>query len=337
VLTPACGGHLSIDDLRSGFTPVVKGRDVTFIATGTAADPPRIVADFNGWDANAGAMKRSAEGLYTLQVRLDPAARIEYLIAYNDRFEVDPRNPLKVPSPTGAPRSELRMPGYRAPSPLPRGEGSGSVQHVPFTSRAGESRRVRVHRPAGVTGPTPILYVHDGIIAVEQLDMAALIDGLVASSQMAPITTVFINSVDRYDDFAVGSMFSYVFAGEIVPMIEERYPLQETRSVLGFSRSTVGALDVALNGNVKFARAGLVAPAMNPPTRASLVKAPRQAPHVTILAGTYDIPLIEDAQALRAALQSRNIPQDWFEVPEGHNHTAWHTQLRRLLTTWYPR
>jgi enterochelin esterase-like enzyme len=314
----------------------VKGRDVTFVAAGTPADPPRIVADFNGWDAHAGAMKAAGDGIYTLHLRLDPAARIEYLFAYNERFEVDPRNPLRVTSPTGAPRSELRMPGYRVPPPLPRPQTPGTLQTVPFTSRAGESRRVRVHRPARVDGPTPVLYVHDGIIAVEQLDMPGLIDGLVAAHEMAPITTVFINSVDRYDDFAVGSMFSYVFTGEIVPLIEQRFPLQGTRNVLGFSRSTVGALDAAVNGSVKFARAGLVAPAMNPPTLESLVKTPREAPRVTIMVGTYDIPLIEDARALRSALQSHSIPQEWFEVPEGHNHTAWQAHLRRLLAAWFP-
>jgi enterochelin esterase-like enzyme len=336
VITAACGGRLSVDDLRRGPTPVVKGRDVTFVAAGDAADPPRIVADFNGWDPHTGAMKRSAEGLYTLRVRIDPAARIEYLIAYNERFVVDPRNSRQVPSPTGEPRSELRMPGYRPPPALPHPDAPGTLQNIPFTSRAGEGRRVRVHRPAGVAAATPLLYVHDGIIAVEQLDMPAMIDGLVAARQMAPVTTVFINSVDRYDDFAVGSMFSYVFMGEIVPTIERQYPLEGTRAVVGFSRSTVGALDAALNGSVSFARAGLVAPAMNPPTLQSLVKSPRATPHVTILAGTYDIPLIEDARALRSALESRKIPLDWFEVPEGHNHTAWRAQLRRLLTSWFP-
>jgi enterochelin esterase-like enzyme len=335
-MTAACGGRLSVDDLRSGPTPIVNGRDVTFVAAGTAADPPRIVADFNGWNAQAGAMKQSGDGVYTLHVRLDPAARIEYLIAFNDRFVVDPRNPLQVPSPTGAPRSELRMPGYRPLPTLARPETLGDVQNVPFTSRAGETRRVRVHRPAGVGDPTPILYVHDGIIAVEQLDMPATIDALVAAHHMAPITTVYINSVDRYDDFAVGSMFSYVFMGEIVPAIEQRYRLQGDRGVLGFSRSTVGALDAAMNGSVSFARVGLVAPAMNPPTLQSLLKTPRAAPRVTIFAATYDIPLIEDAQAVRSALQARKVLHEWIEIPEGHNHTAWRAQIRRLLTSWFP-
>jgi enterochelin esterase-like enzyme len=319
--------------------PYVDGREVTFVATGDPSDPPRIVADFNGWDPAAGVMTRTrGTGLYALRLRLDPAARIEYLIAYRERFEVDPRNPLRVPSPTGAPRSELRMPGYISPAPLPRAAVPGLTQNVPFTSKAGESRRVRVHRPRDASGPLPILYIHDGIIADEGLGMPEMIDSLIGAGRMAPITAVFINSVDRYDDYAVGSMFSYVFTGEIVPAIEQRYQLSAgARYVLGFSRSTVGALDAALNSGVPFAGCGLVAPAMNPPTIAALVK-PRDGtfPRVTIAAGTYDIPLIEDARALRQSLESRGVPLEWIEVPEGHNHTAWKAQLPRLLTSWFP-
>ena len=70
---------------------VVGERDVTFVADGSPADPPRIVADFNGWDG--GAMTPSPDGrTFTLRVTLDPAARIEYLIAYRDRFVLDPES-----------------------------------------------------------------------------------------------------------------------------------------------------------------------------------------------------------------------------------------------------
>jgi len=283
-------------------------------------------------------MKREPSGVYTLRVRLDPAARIEYLIAYRDRFTVDPRNPLHVPSPTVALRSELRMPGYTPTPAPPHTVVPGITQNVPFTSRAGESRRVRVHRPRDASGPLPILYVHDGIIAIEDIDMPGMIDALIQTGRMAPITAVFINSIDRYDDYAVGSMFSYVFTGEIVPMIEQRYPLiAGARGVLGFSRSTVGALDAAINSKVPFARCGLVAPAANPPTLAALLKSPANtSARVTILAGTYDIPLIDDAKAIRRALEEHRVQLDWMEVPEGHNHTAWKALLPRFLTSWYP-
>jgi hypothetical protein len=88
-------------------------------------------------------------------------------------------------------------------------------------------------------------------------------------------------------------MFSYVFTGEIVKMIEERYPIVPgVRGVLGFSRSTVGAVDVAVNSGTPFAYCGLVAPAMTPPMIATMLKHPAGGmPRMTILAGTYDIPM----------------------------------------------
>jgi enterochelin esterase-like enzyme len=313
------------------------GVDVTFVADGNPSDPPRIVADFNGWSADAGAMTRGSSGTYSLRARLDRAARIEYLIAYRDRFEVDPRNPLRVPAPTGAPRSELRMPGYRPPEPL-EPHTRGVTENLPFTSRSGQSRVIRVHTPRHSRGPLPILYVHDGEIATDRLGMPAMIDALVEAGKMAPITAVFINSVDRHEDYAVGSMFSFVFAGEIVPAIEQRYPIVAgSRGVLGFSRSTVGALDAAWNGAVPFSRCGLVAPAMSDAILTAVFKTRQGSlPRMTILAGTYDIPLIDDANALRQRLEAQHAPPDWFEVPQGHNHTAWKALLPIILTRWYP-
>jgi enterochelin esterase-like enzyme len=326
----------AIDQDRAA--PYVDGRDVTFVADGSPADPPRIVADFNGWDPAAGTMTRTRAGHYELRVRLDPAARIEYLIAYRDRFEVDPRNPLRVPAPTGAPRSELRMPGYRAPSPPPTPATAGITQTFPFTSKGGEPRRVRVHRPRDASGPLPILYVHDGVIAADELGMPAMIDGLTEAGRMAPIMAVFVNSIDRHEDYAVGSMFGYVFTGEIVPAVEGRYGiLAGSRALLGMSRSTVGALDVCVNSKVAFQRCGLVAPAINSQAALAILKHPKGAwPRVTILAGTYDVPLIDDARTLRASLTTRGVPLEWIEAPEGHNHTAWKGMLPSLLTSWFP-
>ncbi len=319
-------------------TPYVDGRNVTFVATGAPSDPPRIVADFNGWDPSAGVMSRAGSGRYELRVRLDPAARIEYLIAYRDRFEIDPNNPRRVSAPTGAFRSELRMPGYRPAPTLSPPSVAGVTETIPFVSKAGEARRVRVHRPRQPAGPLPILYVHDGIIAVEDLEMPAMLDALTAAGRMAPIIAVFINSIDRHEDYAARSMFGYVFAGEIVPAIERRHDLAAaSRAILGFSRSAMGALDVALSGTLPFHRCGLVAPAVPPSAVASLFKHMKgPLPRVTVLAGTYDVPLIEDARALQAALTSRGVPLEWIEAPEGHNHTAWKGLLPRLLASWFP-
>ena len=153
--------------------PTVRGSDVTFVAAGDRSDAPRIVADFNGW--NGGEMTPSADGrTFTLSVGLDPAARIEYLIAYRDRFVLDPGNPLSVPAPAGPPRSELRMPAYRPPGPLAPPRLRGTVETVLFESRRGERRRLRVYAPPAARRPLSVLYVHDGDIFLEKLERRRL-------------------------------------------------------------------------------------------------------------------------------------------------------------------
>jgi hypothetical protein len=84
------------------------------------------------------------------------------------------------------------------------------------------------------------MYVHDGVMAIEKLRMPSMRDALIEAGRMAPITAVFINSIDRHEDYAAGSMYGYVFTGEIVPAIERQYTVAAgSRAILGFSRSTV--------------------------------------------------------------------------------------------------
>jgi hypothetical protein len=42
----------------------VDGRTVTFVTAGDPSDPPRIVADFNGWDPSAGAMRPAGRAVF---------------------------------------------------------------------------------------------------------------------------------------------------------------------------------------------------------------------------------------------------------------------------------
>jgi enterochelin esterase family protein len=309
---------------------------VTFTAAGTPSDPPRIVADFNGW--SGGAMTPAADGrTYTLTVPLDPAARIEYLIAHRDRFEVDPGNPRTVPAPGGGePRSELRMPRYR-PLELPAASAHGSVEDVPFTSRGGEARRVRVYVPPTYPRDLPVLYVHDGAIGIDGLKLPAMLDSLIGARRMAPALVVFVDAVDRHDDYAPGSLFRSVFTTEIVPMIERRYAVARNHRVLmGVSRSTVGALDSCAHGPVAFDSCILLAPAI-PPTDFPAVLPPLDsATRVLIATGSYDIPLVSDARLLRRALEGRGLRVRYIEAAEGHNHTAFRARMPALLAAAFP-
>jgi enterochelin esterase-like enzyme len=321
--------------------PIVRGDEVTFVAAGDRSDPPRIVADFNGWEG--GVMAPSADGrTYTLHVTLDPAARIEYLIAYRERFVTDPGNPLSVAAPAGPPRSELRMPGYRPPMALPQPHEHGTVEAVAFASRGGDRRRIRVYVPA-LRRASSLLYVHDGDIALDKLELPALLDSLIEAGQMAPTIVAFIDAVDRHDDYEPGSPFRTVFVDEIVPAIERRFASANVRrALMGLSRSTVGALDTCVNGGLRFEACILVAPAIPPRQFGSLLPLPGSAmpfafaTRFAIATGTYDIPLVADARALRDELQRRRLSVQYSEEPQGHNHTAFRAALPRLMRGHFP-
>src|SRR5438067_2384527 len=147
---------------------------------------------------------------YTMHVTLDRAARIEYLIAYRHRFELDAGNPLTVPSPAGPPRSELRMPDYRPPPALPASGPRGIVEDAAFESHRGERRRIRVYVPSTSRRPLPILYVHDGDIVLDELGLPSILDALIGGGSIAPAFVAFIDAADRHDDYEPGSAFRSV-------------------------------------------------------------------------------------------------------------------------------
>jgi enterochelin esterase-like enzyme len=317
-------------------SPVIRGNTATFVVAGNLSDPPRIVGDFNGW--SGGAMAPSADGrTFTLTVPLDPAARIEYLIAYRDRFAVDPGNPLTVPAPTGEPRSELRMPRYR-PLALPATTTRGAVEEVSFVSRDGQARRVRVYVPHAVGNTLPVLYVHDGDIGISALKLPEMLDSLIAARRIAPALVVFVDAVDRHADYAPGSAFRSVFTNEIVPLVERRYPVaRERRALMGLSRSTVGALDACTYSTIVFTACVLLAPAIPPVDFPKVLPPSGSRLRVLIATGTYDIPLVDDARLLRSELERRALRVQYVEAPEGHNHTAFRARLPALLASIFPR
>jgi len=319
-------------------SPIVRGNTATFVVAGSPSDPPRIVADFNGWQG--GDMTPAADGrTFTLQITLDdPAARIEYLIAYKNRFVLDPGNPLMVPAPAGPPRSELRMPGYRPAVRLPPSPSRGTIEEVAFISRGGEPRRIRVYVPhPRRLEALPILYVFDGDIVIGALELPQILDALISSGRMQPVLVAFIDAVDRHEDYAPGSPFRSVFTTEIVPMLERRYRVAgDRRALLGLSRSTVGALDTCAHSSVIFRSCALLAPAIPPGQFDAVLPTAGSQTRVLIETGTYDVPLVMDARALERVLQRRGVPVRYVESPEGHNHTAFRARLPALMEQLFP-
>jgi enterochelin esterase-like enzyme len=164
-----------------------------------------------------------------------------------------------------------------------------------------------------------------------------MLDSLISAKRIEPVLVVFVDAVDRHDDYAPASPFRTAFTGEIVPMIERRYAASRDRRVLmGISRSTVGALDTCAHGPIAFTACVLLAPAIPPADFPAVLPSPGSAARVLIATGTYDIPLVADARLLRRELERRAVRVHYVEAPEGHNHTAFRARLPALLGAVFP-
>ena len=71
--------------------PVLK--TVTFSLDAPNAGWTSVVGAFNGWDIEAGAMKRGKNGLWTKTVKL-PAGAYEYKFVVDGEWWADPANPM---------------------------------------------------------------------------------------------------------------------------------------------------------------------------------------------------------------------------------------------------
>ncbi len=143
--------------------------------------------------------------------------------------------------------------------------------------------------------------------------------------------------MDRHDDYEPGSPFRSVFTKEIVPLIETRYHIAPgRRALLGLSRSTVGALDTCANSSIVFESCVLLAPAIPPAQFERVLPSASSPTRVLIETGSYDIPLVSDARALRHVLESRLLAVRYVETPEGHNHTAFRARLPSIMEQLFP-
>jgi enterochelin esterase family protein len=230
------------------------------------------------------------------------------------------------------------MPGYRDATPLPAPRVRGHIEDVPFASEHGPRRRIRAYLPPSDRRPLPVLYVHDGDIVLDKLGLPSVLDALIDAGEMTPVIAVFIDSVDRHEDYEPGSPLRSLLTHDIVPLIQRRYGSDPNhRVLLGVSRSTVGALDTCVNGGIAFDACALVAAAIPARQLPKLLPAAGAGRRFFVTTGTYDIPLVSDARALHREMQARGLDVRYVETPEGHNHTAFRARLPALMRELFPR
>ena len=175
--------------------------------------------------------------------------RMEYRFEGRDhrgQVEVfcDPRNPLRVPGPSGE-RSVVEFPGYRPPAWLDGRRLGGDVLDSSVPSRAlGADVHVRLwsSRNAGVEEPRPLLVVHDGSDYERYADLLLLLDRLTADGPLPPARVALLDPVARDEDYSASAAYARALSTEVLPALSWLAPTPPDRPAAVGLGSSLGAL-----------------------------------------------------------------------------------------------
>jgi enterochelin esterase family protein len=299
--------------------------------------------------------------LWFLRVRLPSEARIEYRLAIQrDGREVeidDPLNPPDAPNPFGV-NSVAWGPGYRRPEwSLPDPAVlAGRMLEVRVRSTVYASRRhYDLYVPAGHdTGGLPLLVVHDGSDYRRFAGLLTVLDNLIASGSVRPLTALLIDPANRLNEYAAHPGHAHHVVEEVLPHIRRRYQVGVSPAeicLMGASLGAVAALStvwhypetvgsVILQSGSFFHRpdgsrgSDVLAPVWN------FLRDFEAEPHLEgvatyISAGRYEGVIDANrrlAQRIRASAPRVRYKETW----DGHHWGSWRDRLSEALTWLLP-
>lgn len=325
---------------------------VTFLAKADGKDLPRIVSDATGWgeradgtfDFNVGKMARVVgTEWYSLEVKVEPYSRIEYLISYSaGDLRLDPHNPRKVQR-VGGPASEFAMPGYMPPQEFvdPPTRPSGELLDTVVESKIlGDSRRLIVYTPPGYRddGFYPMAVFEDGALMVNTGEAPRVLDWLIAHQAIEPIVAVFVEPKSRADDYRRGAPMQKFVTDELLPWVAEHYSVTKDageRAIIGVSAGARAALNTAATSLESFNRLGLLIPALDQADLDAIPHRTNRRLRVSILAAHYDGLNLSAARSAHLMVADYGHAVEYEEVPEGHSTATWRTHLRTVLISLF--
>lgn len=315
--------------------------------------------DFNGWGSkpfpNQGRRIKNTD-IWMLACAFPSAARLDYKVILNGKdWIIDPVNPHQQFSGVGGgmPNSEIRMPGWHvdAAQVLRKEVSPGTLTEHRLQSKAlGYEVSYSVYVPAGVADPSrlPVFYVTDGS---EYLDprlgnMARVLDNLLADKRIQPLRVVFVDARDpsntvinrRMQEMSLNEKYLAFFADELIPAVESSAAsqLNGQRGILGTSLGGLNSAYFAFSRPDLFNRIGIQSPAFwyKQEIFGMAQEKGSTALRVSMTAGTiYDTST--EAAKMKAILDTRGIPCQYIETPEGHSWGNWKNLLDNILVDLY--
>ena len=356
-------GHKIQSFLDAHEFPLVEGSTVTFVYRGEA-HAVHLQHWIYGLESSLPFERIDMSDLWFLTMEIPERSRVEYKIAVEDRggrtqLLQDPLNQNLARDPYGA-NSVVYGEGYENPDWIVEDPEArpGSLEDLTFVSDVfRDPRPIQVYLPARFrrTRRYPLLVVHDGQDYLRFTDLKVVLDNLIHRLEIPPLVVAMTQSPNRLKEYANDDDHAHFIVKELVPLLEERYPLigaPSTRALMGASFGAVASLSTAWkhpgffgklllqSGSFAFTDIGEHdrGPLFDPVVK--FVNAFRKDPgkpanKLYVSCGTYES-LIYYNRSLVPLLQSTGMELRYAESRDGHNWENWRDRLREGLSWLFP-
>ncbi|MEM7261356.1 MAG: alpha/beta hydrolase-fold protein [Planctomycetota bacterium] len=342
--------------------PLAEGSQVTFAYRGEA-DGVTLQHFIYGIPSSQEFHRVGDTDLWSLVVDMPPQSRVEYKLGVQlgeqGRWIRDPLNPKTARDPFGA-NSVCTSAGYEVPdwTEIDPEAPQGRLETWTLPSAAlGDERTVTVYLPARFRPSRryPLLVVHDGPDFLNYASLGVVLDNLIHRLEIAPMIVALSHPVARNQEYAAHRPHGQFIAEELVPAMEERYPLigtPESRCLMGASFGAVASLSTAwyypglfqrlllLSGSFAFTDIGTHERSAAFDPVVEFVNAFRERPgipaeKVYAACGVYES-LIYENRSMVPFLQASGLEVRYDEARDGHNWENWRDRMRDGLSWLFP-
>ena len=343
--------------------PLLEGTKVTF-AYRDHADEVLLRHWIYGLPAEQPFERVPGTDLWLLTMEIPEGSRVEYKLEVAQgnarRLIQDPLNPNLATDPYGA-NSVVHATGYEDPwwavaDPEARG---GSIQEMQFVSDVFNGPRpLSVYLPARFREDRryPLLVMHDGSDFLRFTELKTVLDNLIHRLEIPPMIVALTDSPNRIEEYAGNDKHARFIAEELVPVLEEKFPLIEGPSAKALAGASFGAVAslhaswrhqnvfdrlLLLSGSFAFTDIGNEhdrGPLFDPVVEFvnEFRKNPgKPAKSVYLACGTYES-LIYYNRSMLPLLQSIGMTVKYTEARDGHNWENWRDRLREGLSWLFP-
>ena len=213
----------------------------------------------------------------------------------------------------------------------------------------GYDLQYRVYIPENIEARSelPVLFVTDGPGYIRQGHMTEVLDKLIGNGEIEPVIAVFVDARDPDDlktnrrtyQFLCNIDYLRFYEQELIPSIEQAWPVGRTRDhrgILGLSFGATNAACFGLLGYETFSDIGMHSPANHPVKH--LLPAYEEMPLLPLkmfLSTGKPNDNTQQNRQFQSVLEKKGYTMKYLETWEGHNWRNWRPLIDDVLLYFY--